>query len=329
MKQKVILIVKILISVAAIVILLYLMKSSLKSVVETLKSIKISLFAFTALLYFLVVVFMSYRLREVLIVCGINLSLSEVIKLNFIGFFFNNFFITSVGGDIVKAYMIAQDYKHKKVESFAAVIMDRLAGLISLLAIAVISLLFALRYIHNKLLIWLILIILLASIVLVILLMNKKIAKKFSFIINRMNLFNIKAKIKKLYLAIHNYRYYKKVIIKILLLSVILQVVAILIMYVLARSIFISTSIDIFFIMVPLISILSMLPSLNGLGIREGSFVYLLGGFIGKPQALSLSLLWLAILILASIVGGICYILRLRAGYKLKMNELNIKGEML
>jgi uncharacterized membrane protein YbhN (UPF0104 family) len=65
-----------------------------------------------------------------------------------------------------------------------------------------------------------------------------------------------------------------------------------------------------YFILIPLIAVATMIPvSLNGLGIREGAFVFFLAQ-VGVPeeQALSLALLWLAILIASSAVGGLVWL---------------------
>ena len=51
-----------------------------------------------------------------------------------------------------------------------------------------------------------------------------------------------------------------------------------------------------------------MLPSLNGLGVREGAFVYFLKGDIGAGVAFAVSMLWLGVIILYSLIGGIMYL---------------------
>jgi hypothetical protein len=57
----------------------------------------------------------------------------------------------------------------------------------------------------------------------------------------------------------------------------------------------------------PLISMISLLPSINGLGVREGSTVLFFGPLIGKENAFVVSILWLFTLFLTSIAGGIIY----------------------
>ena len=63
------------------------------------------------------------------------------------------------------------------------------------------------------------------------------------------------------------------------------------------------------FLIVPLVWTVSMLPSLNGLGVREGAFVYFLKGDLGADMAFTVSLLWLGIVIAFGIIGGVLHLL--------------------
>ena len=51
-----------------------------------------------------------------------------------------------------------------------------------------------------------------------------------------------------------------------------------------------------------------MIPSLNGLGIREGAYIYFLKKInVGSDQGLAFSICWLIILLITSVIGGIIY----------------------
>jgi glucose uptake protein GlcU len=65
------------------------------------------------------------------------------------------------------------------------------------------------------------------------------------------------------------------------------------------------------FLVVPITIILSMMPSINGIGFRDGGYVILLAKVgVSKAAALSLSFLTLFIPILISISGGILFMLQ-------------------
>jgi len=51
-----------------------------------------------------------------------------------------------------------------------------------------------------------------------------------------------------------------------------------------------------------------MLPSLGGLGVSEGAYVFLFSTLILKSEALALSLLMRLVLLIAGLIGGAIYI---------------------
>jgi hypothetical protein len=65
-----------------------------------------------------------------------------------------------------------------------------------------------------------------------------------------------------------------------------------------------------YFVLIPLIAVATMIPvSLNGLGVREFAFVFFLEQVgVPKEQAFSLALLWLAVLIVSSFIGGLVWL---------------------
>ena len=73
-------------------------------------------------------------------------------------------------------------------------------------------------------------------------------------------------------------------------------------MYLLALALGGDTKLIYFFLIIPVVQLLSMLPSLNGLGIREGATVYFLAPYIGKEYAVALGILQLASLFLVSFI---------------------------
>ena len=98
--------------------------------------------------------------------------------------------------------------------------------------------------------------------------------------------------------------------VKILALSVLLQIMVILCHFFIARSLNIHIPLSYYFVFYPLTTLAGfMIPSLNGLGIREGAYIYFLSKIsINSDQGLAFSLGWLVILLFTSIIGGIVYL---------------------
>ena len=93
-------------------------------------------------------------------------------------------------------------------------------------------------------------------------------------------------------------------------LSFLLQSLVIVVNVLNAEALRLNVPVVFYFILIPLIAVATMIPvSLNGLGVREGAFVFFLAQ-VGVPeaQALALALLWLAVTAAAGLVGGLVWL---------------------
>lgn len=67
---------------------------------------------------------------------SIDIGLSAAIKLTFVGFFYNNFLPSSVGGDLLRAWYVTK-HTPKRLEAVLSVFIDRMIGLVGLFLMAV------------------------------------------------------------------------------------------------------------------------------------------------------------------------------------------------
>ena len=107
------------------------------------------------------------------------------------------------------------------------------------------------------------------------------------------------------------YRDKKIIYLKILLITLFTQTLLILMTWFLTRALALEVPLYYLFFVVPVTFLLTMLPSINGLGVREGGFVILLGK-IGISEAAAVSLSFLSILIpmIISVAGGILFMMQ-------------------
>ncbi len=88
----------------------------------------------------MLVSFVRYKL--LLDAVGIHLRLADVVRIGFIGCFFNTIMPGSLGGDVIKmAYVIRES--GKRAEAVASVMMDRVLGLLGLISIGGVALCFS------------------------------------------------------------------------------------------------------------------------------------------------------------------------------------------
>ncbi|MCX5657665.1 MAG: lysylphosphatidylglycerol synthase domain-containing protein [Candidatus Omnitrophica bacterium] len=150
----------------------------------------------------------------------------------------------------------------------------------------------------------------LCSLVVVYLISTDFITKRAGRFLAKLKFLQFNSRIPLFLNAIARYKGNMRVILFALYTSVIAQVISVFIVAILAKGLLVNISLGLIFLALPIITIISMLPSLNGLGIREGAYVFFLGRYIGKEQALSISILWLGIILVVSFVGGIVYFMK-------------------
>lgn len=82
----------------------------------------------------------SYRLVLMVAIQGVKLAYWPAIKMTYAGNFFNFALPGTTGGDLIKAYYVAQ-YTHLKTEVVTTVFLDRAVGLFSVVVIASVAIL--------------------------------------------------------------------------------------------------------------------------------------------------------------------------------------------
>lgn len=73
------------------------------------------------------------RWQIILKVHGLALPFKRTAEISLVAHFFNSFLLGSVGGDLLKAYYVARETRHKKTEAVVTVAVDRILGLFGML----------------------------------------------------------------------------------------------------------------------------------------------------------------------------------------------------
>ena len=307
MKARLFSIIKVGISLAFLGLLFYLKKDSIGPITDALKGMDKGALLLSSALYFASIFIFAARLKVLLGGQGFSVRYTETAGLTFIGLFFNNFLPTAIGGDVVKGY-----YTYKKtgskLSSVISVFMDRFTGFLSLFTLGSISLIFCYQIIQNKALAWTTIAILLFLLFVLALFLSKKLARIFLPLTGLLARFKIKESVKSGYEAINAYKNKKGVILRAVLISIAAQITCFSVMFVLINGMGKTIPMKMVLLLMPLVSIISMLPSINGLGIRESAIYFLFGPYVGYENAIALSLLWLFMLLSASLVGAISYL---------------------
>ena len=250
-----------------------------------------------------------------------RISLWESYKYYLMGMFYNNLLPTSIGGDLFRIYLLEKKAGHiYRVSS--TVFIERLSGLLLTLFLALFS---ALILYTNQNSIYILYLsgFLLFSCIIILLLFSPSfllLLKRKSSILALQKLLQI---IERFLTAVQEYRHNPRLIGQILFLSLLYQLSDILVAYCLGLIIGIEVNFLYFLFFIPLLYIITLLPvSINGLGLRENTLVYLFSTIgTASHKALLLSLL----IYLDRLVKGLVGALLLLAATQLNQqrNELN------
>ncbi|MDP2921655.1 MAG: lysylphosphatidylglycerol synthase transmembrane domain-containing protein [Candidatus Omnitrophota bacterium] len=315
-KNKLSIILRFVISFGLLMALAWIMRKDAKEVMGIISGSNKILILLAVLINIPLSVALAYRLKLLMSGQKIFLSLRYSVYLTFIGYFFNNFLPTAIGGDIAKAHY-ASSKTNNSAASYAAVFADRILGLIATLLIALTGLLFIGKNMDNKFIMLAVPGLFILTVAMIALLLRKNNTVNKTTHSSEKGLFNkIKQKLIKLYTALNRYRNSPALLAKGILLSLVLQFFSIFNIYLFVLSIGGEMPFFRLLLIIPIVWTVSMLPSLNGLGVREGAFVYFLKGYIGPEKAFAVSLLWLGLIMLFSVVGGI-----FQLAYPLKMKK--------
>ncbi|MCK5567504.1 MAG: flippase-like domain-containing protein, partial [Actinomycetia bacterium] len=229
-----------------------------------------------------------------------------------IGFFFNNFLPTSIGGDVFRTYDVAKKGKMPVGTSASVILVERFSGVISAATYATLALFMGFTAIGGQSVIVPILIFFMITIILGFIIINPSVLR-LGKLFNRFKfLKKLKEGLSNVYHTLLSFKQYKLVLINVLVLSFLLQFMVILNYYLAARALGIELGLTAFIFIVPVVSTIAMLPfSIGGIGIRESSlaFILVVMGVTNEKAGLQ-SLLIFLMLIIVGIIGGIIYLVR-------------------
>ena len=280
----------------------------IREIINNIRGIVFRYLIYAAIPYLLFIVFSAWRWQVLLDFKKFGMRFGQTLKIYFISLFFNNFLPTTVGGDMMR---VAYTMKGRKTDALATVLVDRILGFIGLFIFALIAVLYLLID-KNETEFLPFMVIGLGVVVLITYIFFSEAAYSFfSPIISKMKFLRIGERINRLHEAGTDFGGAWGPISLCIAHSVIIQAtLAIAPFYVLLGMGHSEVSFVPFFIYVPIINVISMIPvSLNGLGVRENSYVILFSrvGLDGEVS-LAVSLVSFFIIFLFSLIGGFLFI---------------------
>ncbi len=246
---------------------------------------------------------------------GVKIRLTSLISSILIGMFFGSVLPTKIGGDVVRAYDVTEKSDASIAYGLGSVVIDRILGVLGLALFAAFTLLLARGAFPDSGAYALpVVAVLIFATTMLAILIHAPLTDLISRKLHRLGLDGFSNKIVELREALSLMTKSRGVLLIGLTLSLMLQVVIVIYYALMGASLGLVIPFSYFFVAVPIALLILLLPvSINGIGLREAVFVYLLDKVSVSPHdAIALSWLAFAMLLLQAIVGGVLFVLRRR-----------------
>jgi uncharacterized membrane protein YbhN (UPF0104 family) len=243
----------------------------------------------------------AVRWQALLRALGIAIPLRRLVKLYFVGTFFNIFLPTGFGGDAIRMIELAR-YSKQTPEAIGTVLVDRATGLWMLFAMALAALPFGRTAVPPHAVAFI-------AIVAVVgllggwLLMGTRL---LPWLGARVRL-PAQEKLERFYHAVSGCGY--KALGQALGISLLFNLLIIAVNWLIALGLNVHLPVSVFFLFTSILSLALMLPSVGGLGVREEAYKQMYG-VVGVPGSVAVAMSLTTFLlqsILPGVIGGLLY----------------------
>jgi uncharacterized protein (TIRG00374 family) len=298
-------ILKVAVSLAGVLILV--LTQDIEAVSQALRDVNWLPFVAALFLFLSGSLVRAYRWGVLVWALGVKVSWWRLVGLYFVGAFFSLFLPTGVGGDAVKMFELSRD-DGKASSAISSVLVDRFLGLFVLFAMALLAVTVSYEMVVPQVRI-LIAVVFVGSLVGSALILQRTWIESWGRRLGVDRLFGRVKILRELYESLHVYG--STALLHATAASVVWNLILVVGYYLLGVAVGIELSIGYYFLFVPIISAALMIPSVGGLGIREGITV-LLFSQVGVPdaQALALAVVYDAVLLINGFLGATIYLIQ-------------------
>lgn len=295
----------------SILIFLLTTQTSVKEVMDKLKGANLAWLFLSFSLHAFGLFASAFRWQILARAQGDDIPLGFLAKSYLVGTFFNNFLPTRFGGDVVRIWDGSR-FSRSLLKSSAIVLVERFTGIIILFLFALFASFYRLDMAKQIPVIWGALLLGLFGLALVLGFFTPLTAGLFKIIPSPGILKKALDKVILFRETILRYRTQKGPFLRATWWAFLLQLNVILYYFLIGKALRLKIHFIDYFIFIPIVLIIQLIPiTINGLGLREGSYIEIFKFYGISPQtAFSFSLIDVGFVLILGIIGGFIYVTR-------------------
>lgn len=256
--------------------------------------------------YFVSTSFILWRWIVIMKTLNLKFFRFNAARWFFLGLMFSFMLPSSVGGDFFRGMGLGGEVGNK-TKVFASIVLDRLIGFVSIVLLASIAFFFGRKIVNNHAIGIFIACMFVGLMSLGVVFFSKRIFTKVT------SVFKVWPKVRDVLMNLHHDMLlmkgrYQEVALTIVI-SMASQIVFAFEFYLIAKALHQNIPFVYFLVFSPLVCVVSSLPSIGGLGVREIGWVTFLS-ILGIPEGVSggLSLISFVLMVIVGLLGGLFYV---------------------
>lgn len=243
--------------------------------------------------------------------------LAAIMRIFFVSTFVGTFLPASVGADAVRAYSTAK-LGVPAEDAVASVLMDRLLGVASVVAMALLGLTLARNLTDSRAVLLALAVAGAVCLATILLIFSSTTAALVSQLANRLPFHQLRQAAGRVLGSVRKYVAHPVPLFNVLVCSIAVQALRVVQAYYLGRGLGIEAGLESYFAFIPVILLVMLLPvTFNGIGTSQAAFVWLfVPAGVPAPAAFALSVLFVALGIVGNLPGAILFATGVRAADK-------------
>jgi hypothetical protein len=250
---------------------------------------------------------MAWRWQRLLRARGIHDRLSWLVRAYFVAYTAGQLLPTAVGGDAVRIYETARRHTGRGGQVAGSILLERALGGAATLALAAVGFLLALGHYDVGAYLWIEGAFVIGTIVLAVLFFSRRMRPLLARTVPLLRAVRLERPIRAAYEGIHAYRDHPGLLGGVFALTLGVQAVRVLAIWLAGRAVDVHLSPRPYYVMGPLLFLVLLVPfSINGIAVRESFFVSFLGNLgVSADKAFATGFLFFVVTLCLSAPGAL------------------------
>jgi hypothetical protein len=249
---------------------------------------------------------MAWRWQLLLAARGIADHLSWLLRAYLVSYTAGQILPTAIGGDAMRIYEGTRRHPGRGGEMAGSVVLERALGGVATLALAAVGFALAVGRYDVGAYLWVELLFVVGAVVLGFVLFSRTLRRPLARLVPLLRRARVERPVRALYEGIHAYRNHVTLLAWVTALTLAVQAVRVLAIWLAGRSAGVDLSPRVYYVMGPMLFLVLLVPfTVNGLAVREAFFVSFLGTVgVDADRAFAAGFLFFLVTLLLAAPGG-------------------------